>query len=98
MKYVISWKRRRHGTTASYDAAEARLDGLLTLWDTSGEGVVIHHAWCRTHDSGGYLMVETEDSALIENARDVLADFNFHIDPVRDRQPSGAVQAWRLAV
>jgi hypothetical protein len=83
VKYVICWKRKRHGSTADHAEAEHRMDDLLEAWHAAHGGIIIHHVLRRTVDSGGgYLLVETDDHARIEAARPVLAGFNFHIDRV----------------
>ena len=41
MKYVIGWKRKRHGTTAEYEDGQRRVMALMRQWKRP-EGVTIH--------------------------------------------------------
>jgi hypothetical protein len=100
MKYVMTWKRKRHGTTAAYEAAEARVLALMQDWRTP-EDVVIHQLVVRSGDTGGYAVVETDDLALVHDAVEVFSGFNFHIDPVVDIDVvlagKGVAMTWRDA-
>ena len=100
MKYVMTWKRKRHGTTAAYEAAEARVLALMQDWRTP-EAVVIHQFVVRSGDTGGYAVVETDDLALVHDAVEVFSGFNFHIDPVVDIDVAlagkGVAMEWRDA-
>ena len=60
MKYVMTWKRKRHGTTAAHAAAEARVMALMQDW-RKPETVLIHQFVVRSGDTGGYAVIETED-------------------------------------
>jgi hypothetical protein len=84
VKYVICWKRKRHGTTVSFEAARQRMSALLDTWLAAPRGVVVHQVLDRTAESGGYLVIETEDPAAFAEMRGVFADFHVHIDPVSD--------------
>ena len=100
MKYVMIWKRKRHGTTAAYEAAEARVLALMQDW-RKPEEVVIHQLVVRSGDTGGYAVIETDDLARVHDAVEVFSGFNFHIDPVVDIDVALAgkrvATAWRDA-
>jgi hypothetical protein len=83
MKYVMTWKRKRHGAAAEHAAAEARVLELIRGW-RKPEAVVVHQFVLRSGDSGGYAVVETDDPAVVREAVEVLSGFNFHVDPVVD--------------
>jgi hypothetical protein len=83
MKYVMTWKRKRHGTTAAYEAAQARVLELMRCWRTPDD-VVIHQFVVRSGDTGGYAVFETDDLEVVHEAVEVFSGFNFHIDPVVD--------------
>jgi hypothetical protein len=90
VKYVICWKRKRHGSIADHAEAEHRMDDLLEAWHAAQNGIVVHQVLRRTVESGGgYLLVETDDLARLDEARPVLAGFNFHIDPVLEGAEPG---------
>jgi len=100
MKYVMTWRRKRHGTTAEHEAAEAR---VLDLMHGPGrpEAVVIREFVLRSGESGGYAVVETDDAQAVEAAVEVFAGFNFRIDPVVDIDVAlaakGVAVEWRDA-
>ncbi len=52
MKYVMTWKRKRHSTTAAYEAAQERVLALMQDWRKPDE-VVIHQFVVRSGDEGG---------------------------------------------
>ena len=83
MKYVIEWKRKRHGTLDEYEAGQRRVLGLLRRWKRP-EGVTIHQWVVRAGGSGGYAVVETDDLAPMHEATRVFSGLNFLIDPVLD--------------
>lgn len=83
MKYVIAWRRSRHGTRADYEAGQRRVADLLDTWKRPS-GVLIHQFVLRAEDTGGYAVFETDDPASVEAATSAFAGFNFHIDRVLD--------------
>ena len=83
MKYVISWKRKRHGTLAEHEDGERRVLGLLKDW-TRPDGVVIHQWVVRAGGTGGYAVIETDDLAAVHEATRVFSGLNFTIEPVLD--------------
>jgi hypothetical protein len=101
MKYVMSWKRKRHGTTAEYETNQRRVIALMRAWRRPSS-VRIHEFVVRTADSGGFAVFETDDLAAVEEAAAVFAAFNFHIDPVVDIDVAlahaGVAVEWRDAV
>ncbi len=101
MKYAMTWKRKRHGTTAQFQAAERRVLALMQAWRRP-DGVRIHQFVVRAGESGGYAIFETDDIGQVEEATRVFADFNFHIDPVLDIDAAlagvGVTVEWRDAV
>jgi hypothetical protein len=68
----------------SYETAEHRMVDLLDSWTAAARRIQVHQVLHRAQDSGGYLVVETEDTTAMTEIRGILADFNFHIDLVRD--------------
>ena len=100
MKYVMTWKRKRHGTAAEHAAAEARVLALVE-GRSRPETVVIREFVLRSGDNGGYAVVETDDRQAVEAAAEVFSGFNFHIDPVVDIDVAlaakGVALAWRDA-
>jgi Protein of unknown function (DUF3303) len=101
MKYVMSWKKRRHGTQAEYEAGQRRVLELMRNWRRP-EGVLIHEFVVRAGDTGGYAVFETENLAVIHQATAAFSGFNFHIEPVLDIDAalaaSGVAIEWRDSV
>lgn len=101
MKYVMSWKRKRHGTQGEHEASERRAMALMRVWRRP-EGVVIREFLARVGESGGFVVFETEDLSLVHQATAAFSGFNFHIDPVLDIDAAlsarGLGIAWREAV
>lgn len=101
MKYVMSWKKKRHGTQAEYEAGQKRVLELMRTWRRP-EGVVIHEFVVRAGESGGFAVFETDDLARVHQATAVFASFNFHIDPVIDIDralaATGTAIDWRESV
>ena len=83
MKYVIGWKRKRHGTTAEYEEGQRRIIALMRRWKRP-EGVTIHQWVVRAGATGGYAIVETDDLAAVHEATRVFSGVNFSIEPVLD--------------
>ena len=98
MKYAITWKRKRHGSTAEFERAERRVLALIRRWRRP-DGVTIREFVVRRGESGGYAIFETDDLGRVEQAARVFAGFNFHIDPVEDVRPVLAARPieWRDA-
>jgi hypothetical protein len=82
MKYVIAWRKKRHGTFADYEAGQRRLLDLVRAWRP--DGVRVHQLVMRAGETGGYAVFESEDLAAVEQATAACAGFNFHIDRVVD--------------
>jgi Protein of unknown function (DUF3303) len=101
MKYVITWKRKRHGTMAEYEEGQRRALALLKDWRRP-EGVTIHQWVARAGATGGYAVVETDDLAAVHEATRAFSGFNFTIEPVLDIDTalaaSGHAIEWRDAV
>jgi hypothetical protein len=100
MKYAITWKRKRHGSTADFERAERRVLALMRRWRRP-DGVTIRELVLRRGESGGYAIFETDDTDRVEEATREFAGFNFHIDPVEDldvalADPGVAIE-WRDA-
>jgi hypothetical protein len=83
MKYVMHWKKRRHGTLAEYEAGQAQVMALMRNW-RKPEGVIIHEFLVRVAEPGGYAVFETEDLTAVHAATRAFSSFNFHIEPVID--------------
>ncbi len=101
MKYVMTWKKKQHGTTADYEASQKRVLALMAEWRRP-EGVLIHEFVVRAASTGGYAVFETEDLAAVHAATAAFSGFNFHIDPVLDIDAAlaaaGIAVEWRDAV
>ena len=94
----MSWRKKRHGTTAEYEAGQERVLELMRNW-RGPDGVLIHQFLVRTADTGGYAVFETDDLAAVHEATLAFAGFNFQIDPVLDIDlvlaAAGVALAWR---
>ena len=101
MKYVIGWKRKRHGTAAEYEDGQRRVMALLRQWKRP-EGVTIHQWVVRAGGSGGYAVIETDDLAAVHEATRVFSGLNFTIEPVLDIDvalaATGQAIEWRDSV
>lgn len=101
MKYVMSWKKKRHGSQAEYDDGQKRVLELMREW-RKPDGVVIHEFLVKAGESGGYAVFETDDLEVVHQATTAFSSFNFHIDPVIDIDralaAAGVGIAWRDAV
>jgi len=100
VKYVMTWKRKQHGTASAHAAAEARVLDLMRGWRKPA-GVVIHQFVVRSGASGGYAVFETDDPDAVDAAVKVFSAFNFRIDPVVDIDVApaakGIAMEWRDA-
>lgn len=83
MKYVMTWRKKRHGTAAEYQSGQRRMLDLMRDWRRP-DGVVIHQFVVRRGDTGGYAVFETENLEVVHRATEVFASFNFHIEQVVD--------------
>lgn len=101
MKYVMTWKKKQHGTTADYEASQKRVLALMARWRRP-EGVLIHQFVVRAGSTGGFAVFETDDLAAVHEATAVFSGFNFHIDPVLDIEDAlaagGVAVEWRDSV
>jgi hypothetical protein len=101
MKYVMTWKKKQHGTMAEYEASQRRVLELMRKWQRPA-GVQIHQFLVRAGTTGGYAVFETDDLAAVHEATAVFSAFNFHIDPVIDIDAAlaatGLAIEWRDAV
>ena len=95
MKYVMSWKKKQHGTTAAYEAAQKRVLALMEDWRRP-DGVVIHQFLLRAGETGGFAVFETDDLAAVHTATAVFSDFNFRIEPVVDIDRALAARGVRV--
>jgi hypothetical protein len=96
MKYVMTWRKKRHGTTAEYEAGQRRILELMRGWRRRGN-VLIHAFVTRNGDSGGYAVFETGDLAAVRQATAACASFNFHVDAVTDVDAAPAPVAVTVA-
>ena len=101
MKYVIGWKRKRHGTMAEYEEGQRRALALLRQWKRP-EAVTIHQWVVRAGGDGGYAVIETEELAAVHEATRVFSGLNFSIEPVLDIDvalaAAGQALEWRDSV
>lgn len=101
MKYAITWKRKRHGTLAEYEAGQRRIIEQMRDWRRP-EGVIIHQFVLRDGETGGYAIIETEEIDVVHEATAAFSGFNFQIDRVLDIDaalaPHGIAVEWRDAV
>lgn len=98
MKYVMSWKRKRHGTQGEHDEAQRRALALMRDWQRP-DGMTIHQFVMRAGEPGGFAVFETDDLTAVHQATAAFAGFNFHIDAVIDMDralaANGVALAWR---
>jgi hypothetical protein len=101
VKYVIGWKRKRHGTAGEYEEGQRRVLALLRDW-RGPEGVIVHQWVVRAGGSGGYAVIETEDLDVVHAATGVFSGMNFTIEPVLDVEvalaAAGQAVEWRDSV
>lgn len=97
----MTWKKKRHGTSAEYEEGQARVLELMRRWRRP-QGVLIHEFLVRAGESGGYAVFETDDLAAVHEATLAFSGFNFHIDPVLDIDvalaAAGLAIEWRDSV
>jgi len=83
MKYVMTWKKKRHGTTADYSTGQQRMLDVMRAWRRP-EGVLIHHFVLKVGDPGGYVVFEADDLGSVHSEAAAFAGLNIHIEPVID--------------
>lgn len=101
MKYVMTWRKKRHGTTAEYEAGQRRVMQLMRAWRRP-ESVVIHEFLVRVGEPGGFVVFEVDDLSAIHRETAAFSMLNFQIDPVIDIDDAlaavGTAIAWRDSV
>lgn len=101
MKYVLTWKKKRHGTTAEYEAGQRRILELMRAWRRP-EGVTIREFLVKVGEPGGYVIFEADDLAEVHRETAAFSLLNFHIDPVIDVEEAlaaiGLAIEWRDSV
>ena len=101
MKYVMTWWERPQGSPGEYEAAQARVLGLMQHWKPP-EGVTIHHFLVRVGEYGGYAVLESDNLAAIHQLTSTFAVFAFRLEPVIDVGEAMAAEAaavnWRNSV
>lgn len=101
MKYVLTWTKKRHGTSAEYEAGQRRLLELMRVWRRP-EGLRIHEFLVRVGEPGGYVVFEADDLSAVNREAAVFSMLNFHVDPVIDVDDAlaalGAAVEWRDSV
>jgi hypothetical protein len=101
VKYVLTWRKKRHGTTAEFEAGQRRVLDLMRSWRRP-ESVLIHEFVVKVGEPGGYVVFEAEDLAAVHRETAVFSTLNFQIDPVIDVDEAlaaiGAAIEWRDSV
>ncbi|MBP7001505.1 DUF3303 family protein [Amaricoccus sp.] len=101
MKYVLTWKKKRHGTTAEYEEGQRRVLELMRAWRRP-DRVRIHEFVVRVGEPGGFVVFEAENLAAVHRETAAFAMLNFQIDPVIDVDDAlaavGAAIEWRDSV
>jgi hypothetical protein len=101
MKYVLTWKKKRHGTTAEYEAGQKRVLELMRAWRRP-ETVVIREFLVKVGEPGGYVVFEAEDLAAVHRETAAFSSLNFQVDPVIDIEDAlaavGVAIEWRDSV
>jgi hypothetical protein len=101
MKYVLTWKKKRHGTTAQYEDAQRRVLEMMRAWRRP-ESVVIYEFLVKVGEPGGYIVFEAEDLAAVHRETAVFSSLNFHVEPVIDIDDAlaavGVAIEWRDSV
>lgn len=91
MKYVLTWKRRRHGTAAEYEAGRRRVLDLMR--DRRPEGVRIQAFVVKLREPGGYVLFEADDLDVVRRHAEAFPSLNLHIEPVADVEETPAAPA-----
>jgi hypothetical protein len=101
VKYVLTWKKKRHGTTAEYESSQRRVLTMMRAWRRP-EAVLIHEFLVKVGEPGGYVVFEAEDLSEVHRDTAAFSHLNFHIDPVIDvddaLQSVGMAIEWRDSV
>ncbi|MBP7241506.1 DUF3303 family protein [Amaricoccus sp.] len=101
MKYVLTWSKKRHGTTAEYEEGRRRVLDLMRSWRRP-EGVRIHEFLVRVAEPGGIIVFEADDLAAVHRETEAFSSMNFHIDAVVDVDEAltghGIAIEWRDSV
>lgn len=101
MKYVMSWKKKRHGTTAEFEAGQRRVLEMMRAWRRP-ENVMIREFVVKVGEPGGFVVFEAEDLSAVHEETAAFSMLNFHIDPVIDIEDAlaalGAAIEWRDSV
>ncbi len=97
----MTWKKKRHGTTAEFEAAQHRVLELMRVWRRP-EGVTIREFVVKVGEPGGYVVFEADDLADVHRETAAFSSLNFHIDPVIDIDDAlaaiGVAIEWRDSV
>jgi hypothetical protein len=101
MKYVLTWRKKRHGTTAEYEAGQRRVLQLMRAWRRP-DSVLIHEFLVRVGEPGGFVVFEAEDLSAVHRETAAFSALNFQIDPVIDIDDAlaavGMAIEWRDSV
>lgn len=101
MKYVLTWKKKRHGTSAEYEEGQKRVLEMMRAWRRP-ESVVIHQFLVKVGQPGGYIVFEAQDLGAVHRETAAFAALNFHVDPVLDIDDAlaavGLAIEWRDSV
>jgi hypothetical protein len=101
MKYVLTWTKKRHGTTAEFEDGQRRVLELMRAWRRP-DTVVIREFLVRVGEPGGYVVFEAEDLSAVHRETAVFSTLTFRIDPVIDIDEAlaavGMAIEWRDSV
>lgn len=101
MKYVLTWKKKRHGTTLEFEAGQRRVLELMRAWRRP-ETVLIHEFLVKVGEPGGFVVFEAEDLAAVHRETAAFSSLNFQIEPVIDVDEAlaavGMAIEWRDSV
>lgn len=101
MKYVLTWKKKRHGTTAEFEEGQRRVLQMMRAWRRP-EGVTIREFVVKVGEPGGYVVFEADDLADVHRETAAFSSLNFHIDPVIDIDDAlaavGVAIEWRDSI
>jgi hypothetical protein len=101
VKYVLTWKKKRHGTTADYELGQKRVLEMMRAW-RHPEGVSIHQFLVKVGEPGGYVVFEADDLGVVHREIAAFSSLNFHVDPVIDIDDAlaavGMAIEWRDSV
>lgn len=101
MLYVMTWKKKRHGTSAEYEAGRTKVIELVRAW-RQPDCVQIHQFVLKVGEPGGYVVFEADDLSNVAWETAAFAGLNVHIEPVINLDDAlagdGRVVEWRDAV